>query len=251
MNGDTSWFVADLSQATESRLVLETLEGLPANTRLRFRHSVDTEAGYDGGVLEYSLSGGSWFDAGPLIVEGGYNGSIDLSQATPLSGRQAWTGDLGGWEPVEVDLSLLAGQDVALRWRFASDLSVGDEGWYVDDVEISATSWDCEPAQLTAPGEPTLLRLGRGAEGAVDLDWVAPDLGGAVSDYLLYSVPLASAGSAPNCVESFGGATAASSSAIPAGSGLLLVARNAAGEGPYGATSAGLSRPPADGLPCP
>jgi hypothetical protein len=251
VDGQTSWHVANPAAASESTLTLDTLANLPAGATLRFRHRVDTEAGYDGGVLEYSLNGLSWFDAGPLVVSGGYNGSIDLSQATPLSGRQAWTGDLGGWQQVEVDLSLFAGLDLGLRWRFASDLSGGDDGWYVDDVEVGTTGWSCEPAQLQPPGEPSRLLLGRATSAEVELSWSAPDEGGTVADYLLYAVPLTAPGSIPSCVEAFGGATSAATSAIPAGSGLLVVGRNAAGEGPYGATSGGQARSTAEGAPCP
>ena len=37
-----------------------------------------------------------------------------------------------------VDLSSFAGQEVMIRWRLGCDSSIGDTGWYIDDVQITA-----------------------------------------------------------------------------------------------------------------
>ena len=71
-----------------------------------------------------------------LIVEGGYNGGIGSGENSALAGRQAWSGDSAGWTNVRLDLSSVAGSDIRFRWRFATNLLVGDDGWYVDDVVV-------------------------------------------------------------------------------------------------------------------
>ena len=101
------------------------------------------ELGFDGGVLEYSTNGTTWNDAGSMILEGGYNVTLASS---PLLGRQAWSGDLGGWNQVLVDLASLEGQSVTFRWRFATDLGgFPPSTWYLDDVALDAIGYVCDP----------------------------------------------------------------------------------------------------------
>jgi hypothetical protein len=208
-------------------------------------------------VLELSADGGIWQDAGAWVLEGGYAGTIALSQANPLAGRDAWTGDLGGWQQVVVDLSSFAGADLALRWRFATDASVGAEGWYVDDVTVMAERTVCEPVESQLPGEPSApgetsrpLRLGKSRDGFT-LTWDAPTGGGPVTDYVLYAAPTAAPWSEPACEALLGGGTSAVIPWLPADSAFVVVARNEAGEGPYGTGSEGLPRTPATTSTCP
>jgi lysyl endopeptidase len=251
-----SWHVANPAEPAETLLRMPPLSSVPEGAVLRFEHFMNAEESYDGGVLEYSTDGATWLDAGPLIVEGAYNGSIHLSQATPLSGRQAWTGELEGWHTVVADLSPFAGSDVSVRWRFASDASVGDEGWYVDDI-MAVVEWtECAPGAPGPPGEPSApggaappLVVGR-VEGGLELTWGAPESGGPVTDYVLYSVPIAAPTSAPVCEASLGSGTQAILDALPEARAFLVVARNASGEGSYGSRSDGTPRVRAGGDAC-
>ena len=122
-------------------------------------------------MLEYSLDGASWLDAGPLITQGGYNGVIAPGDGAPLAERQAWSGDLGGWHTVEVDFSVFEGlSELQLRWRFATDGIPGaTSGWYVDNVVLEAPVLHCAPphrrdgpgaycrGHIGAPGWPVPL----------------------------------------------------------------------------------------------
>lgn len=139
-----SWFVPDIAAKSDTRLVTPALGVMPQEPLLRFQHFIDTERDYDGGVLEYSTNGGgSWTDAGPLIRRGGYNSIISSLTGSPLANRSAWSGDLGSFQDVEVDLSSLAGLQVTLRWRFATDGSNADVGWYVDDIHLDSVEYLC------------------------------------------------------------------------------------------------------------
>ena len=92
---------------------------------------MSSEAGYDGGVLEYRVNGGAWNDAASLFRSGGYNSTIDTGSGSTIAGRQAWSGVVGSavtFADVEVDLSGLSGSDVDLRWRFATDSSLSATG---------------------------------------------------------------------------------------------------------------------------
>ncbi len=148
-----SWFVANQAGVRDSALVMPVIAELPEESTLTFMHSMDSELGFDGGVLEYSIDGSTWFDAGDLITTGGYNGGISVGFSSRLAGREAWTGDLSTFTMVQVDLSSLAGEDLRMRWRFGSDQTGGAVGWYVDDVSVTAAVRDCsEGPRVLLPG---------------------------------------------------------------------------------------------------
>lgn len=241
-----SWFVSDPTTTQEARLVMPQVAGLPANSILRFQHRYNTEANYDGGVLEYTTNGGAnWTDAAPLFTAGGYPATLNSGSA--LGGRPAWAGDSGGWVETQVNLSSLAGQTVQFRWRFASDASVSDEGWYVDDVVISSTSYACAPA-ISRPGEARSFTLAK-EPGGYRLNWAIPATGGSPASYALYRTAFG-APVAAQCEADLGASTTALLATLSDDRGFLVVARNAAGEGSYGGDSAGSERAPAP-APCP
>jgi bacillolysin len=118
-------------------------------TYLRFNHAYGFEDGpagfplvfHDGGVLEYSTNNGTkWVDARPLIVNNGYKGAISNFFDNPLKGRQAFVGESNGYISSRVNLSSLGGENVKIRFRIGSDSSVGDYGWFVDDVNFYTCS---------------------------------------------------------------------------------------------------------------
>jgi hypothetical protein len=164
--GVTSWYVPNGAVALDSSLVmpaftslavppeLAAFSGLPPRLELRFQHYMNSECGSDGGVLEYSLDGSTWFDAGSLIVEGGYNSVILPGTSGAFAEREAWSGDLGAWSPVRVDFSVFEGlPELYLRWRFATDGLTGADGWYVDNVELVAPVLECaRPHRRLVPG---------------------------------------------------------------------------------------------------
>ena len=114
---------------------------------LTFRHNFNLEAsdldpnlGFDGGVLELSTDGGNTFQdilaVGGGFVSGGYNRIIATDRGSPIAGRQAWSGNSGGFITTVVGLpsNVLQGR---LRWRMASDNSGGNEGWRVDTFHMT------------------------------------------------------------------------------------------------------------------
>ena len=114
---------------------------------LTFRHNFNLEAsdldpnlGFDGGVLELSTDGGNTFQdilaAGGGFVSGGYNRTIATDRGSPIAGRQAWSGNSGGFVTTVVGLPA-AGLEGRLRWRMASDSSGGNEGWRVDSLYMT------------------------------------------------------------------------------------------------------------------
>jgi hypothetical protein len=67
-----------------------------------------------------------------------YDGEIAVSFENPLAGRQAWCGNPQDWTHSVVSLNEFGGRTVRLRFRLATDMNVGTEGWFVDDLVVSA-----------------------------------------------------------------------------------------------------------------
>jgi hypothetical protein len=136
---DHAWHVPDDAVVTDSYLWTPDAIPVVEGSTLTFWHRYQFEGtNFDGGVLEIASGSGRWTDLGSYVVANGYNGMLSDSYGNPLGGRQAWTGDLPDWTAVEVDLGAFAGQSVRIRWRIGSDSSMGDVGWFIDDVQITS-----------------------------------------------------------------------------------------------------------------
>jgi hypothetical protein len=103
----------------------------------------------DGGVLEFSLDGGEWYDvsssgSGAAFVQNGYNTTIggstgNPSGRNPLGGRAGWSGTSGGFIQTVVsltDMGKYAGHALRMRWRLGTNTGTASAGWYVDDVAL-------------------------------------------------------------------------------------------------------------------
>lgn len=129
--------------------------------QMSFRHNFNLEAsavdpnlGFDGGVLEFSTDGGNTFEEIPAsaFLMGGYNRTITADRGSPIAGRQAWSGDSGGFITTVVNLPAVQSQPgLILRWRMASDNTGSGEGWHVDTVSISWCHVPCTPVPRPTP----------------------------------------------------------------------------------------------------
>ena len=135
-SGANAWFAQDVSQVTDQTVEMANGVTIGSNTTLRFWHHYDTEAGYDGGVVEISANNGPWTDLGALMTQNGYNDTISTSYSNPLGGRAAFAGDSGSYLQTIVDLSSYAGNNIRVRFRLGTDSSVAGNGWFIDDISI-------------------------------------------------------------------------------------------------------------------
>lgn len=156
-SGTGNAWAYDVYAAGDSALEMTSDVTVPAaGAFFQFNHSFGFEntgtTYWDGGVIEYSTSGGtSWSDAGALITGGAsYVGSI-ASASNPLNGRSAFAADSYGYTASQLDLSSLAGSDVRLRFRIGTDAAADDYGWFIDDARIY-TCTDCTPDLVITSG---------------------------------------------------------------------------------------------------
>ena len=108
---------------------------------LRFNHAFgfedDASGAYDGGVLEVSTNNGaSYADIGSRLTDVGYNGTLSTVSNNPIEGRNAFVRESNGYQSSRATLSTLGGQSVRFRFTIGRDTSVGDYGWFIDDVRI-------------------------------------------------------------------------------------------------------------------
>ena len=130
--------------------------------QLTFRHNFNLEGGFDGGVLEISsfyINNGEFTDitdpaVGGSFVTGGYNATIAKGTGSPIAGRQAWSGNSGGFITTTVNLPLLV-VDGQLRWRMASDNSGSSEGWRVDNILVTECTFSGTPTPIPLRTTPT------------------------------------------------------------------------------------------------
>ncbi|MEO0107351.1 MAG: Omp28-related outer membrane protein [candidate division WOR-3 bacterium] len=82
------------------------------DSNLYFWHQYRMEQGWDYGHLDIDNGSGFWKTVG------------------------IFTGNQTAWNQYTYSLQQFSGQTIRLRFRFLSDASVVDEGWYIDDVNI-------------------------------------------------------------------------------------------------------------------
>ncbi len=178
-SGSAAWYASDPAVVSDQYLVSAAPLVVPANGKLAFWHSYSTDAGFDGGVVEISTDGVAWADLGPLITQGHYNSVIDSGYGSPIAGRQAFSGDSGGYQETVVDVAGYSGQTVYIRFRMASDSGVSSTGWYVDDVRLfeSVSVFDlaytdnCTPNVVISDDMESTETYWSATHGAGSLDW--------------------------------------------------------------------------------
>jgi fibronectin type III domain protein len=120
-------------------------------TRLSFQHRRNFESGFDGGTLTVSVNGTNYFFVpAAAILSGSYNGTT--STACPPSGAggvAVFTGVSSSFTTTTVDLDAAcniatggtggcAGQSVRIGFTSITDCSVTDDGWFLDNVTVTA-----------------------------------------------------------------------------------------------------------------
>ena len=127
-----------------------------AGDTLSFWHTRGMENGFDGGVVEVSTNGGgTWTDIGAAaFTANGYNATISTGLVEPdrrPAGVHAAPRRTSSRWPAWLRTS---GQSILVRFRAASDVSVGGTGWTVDDVIIGREVVTTNHLALTATGLP-------------------------------------------------------------------------------------------------
>ena len=125
---------------------------IPANVsqiKLRFRHKLHTDFGYNGGQLLLTVNGGaltlvSTFTQGGYSAEGvGTHPDTCFKDGTP-NWHPGWSGNLTEFES-EINVSdmpfnVVPGDTVSIRLRMLADNTKAFNGWDIDWVRLTATT---------------------------------------------------------------------------------------------------------------
>jgi uncharacterized repeat protein (TIGR01451 family) len=173
-------FSTDNSGVGDNALVSPSFLVLSGGASLTFTHNYILQApttgtvGYDGGVLEIDIGGTGFQDilaAGGAFVQNGYDRTISTRNGNPLAGRDAWSGNSGGYLTTIVSLpGTAAGKSCRLRWRLGTDSITGAAGWRVDDIQLTDALYNCcggsdlaiglgSSPQTAIAGQPLLLSV--------------------------------------------------------------------------------------------
>jgi Immune inhibitor A-like, MAM domain len=219
-----------------------TLVALPAGTNpvLHFWTYFNIESGWDNGIV-YGSSNGTVFTK--LTPIQGYPGTQGTGAQACLgtSGQPTFNGSSTAWTEYTVNLTSYASGNFTVRFTYATDSSVSNGGWYIDDVKIDY------PSACTvgggAPGKVlnnfTVVKSGTN----LNLSWSAPGGTCLVTGYGLYRGTLPWTGY-NHAMLSCAIATTSTTTPQQAGSNYyLIVPLNSTNEGSYGTDSAGIQRP--------
>jgi uncharacterized repeat protein (TIGR01451 family) len=147
-----SIFALDAAEVRDSVLDSPGILIRTPTPQLHFMNRYDLEFKNDGGVLQIKIGNGSFvdiLDAGGSFLAGGYDDTIRNEFQSPIAGKRAWTGNSGGFRETIVDLPGAAtfGRIIVLRWRLASDLTVGRIGQWIDSIYLTGPD-ECRAGSL-------------------------------------------------------------------------------------------------------
>jgi len=110
----------------------------------------------DGGMVELSEDGGIWWQQ--IYPLGGYSHTISNNPTCPFpENTPVFSGQISAWQEQRFDLSPYYGE-VKIRFRFGSDDTGTDEGWYIDDVKIENITTKIDVELNDSPNHYELLQ---------------------------------------------------------------------------------------------
>lgn len=195
-----SYFAAGPATKTTCNLTSPAIV-IPAgatNLQFKFWHRYDLQSPMDGGRLEFSIDGGTWFDveatnSGAVFASNAYNTTLSnkvRGTTTPsdFGGMRAWSGISSGFVETIVNLtnnSKYAGHSLRARWLIATNNNTASAGWHVDSISlIGGGDLSNQPPSITTAAtsssnetqtdpDSTVYQIIRGA--SIDLSVAATD----------------------------------------------------------------------------
>ena len=144
----SSYFAAGPASRSTVNLIspIIAIPSLATNLQLSFWHSYDLQYRRDGGRLEFSVAGGTWFDvtdagSGASFASNGYGSTIS-SGSNDFNGKLAWSGNSNGYIKSTVnltDVAKYAGKNLQIRWRLATNGATASTGWSIDSIALTGS----------------------------------------------------------------------------------------------------------------
>jgi hypothetical protein len=137
VDGSSAWIVGSNGDVPQDQVfeLLDPILVTGEQPTLSFEHSYDTEWGFDGGIVQISTDGFAWQTVADKFFRNGYPTRIAYNTIS-IPRLEGFAGLQRDFQTSYLDLSEYAGEEVYVRFRFASDAEVDSYGWAVDNVEI-------------------------------------------------------------------------------------------------------------------
>lgn len=121
------------SEADNSLIFKADLSGVNKAT-LTFDHLAEIEEQWDFGVVQVSTDQGkTWVS---LANENTRSDVVDEGYPKIKENVPGFTGSTNGWKKESFDLSAYAGQEIYVSFRYLTDWSSEEAGWFIDNVAI-------------------------------------------------------------------------------------------------------------------
>ncbi|MEO1434054.1 MAG: T9SS type A sorting domain-containing protein [Bacteroidota bacterium] len=131
-----------------------------ASVNLSYRHRYNTETCCDHGYVQYRLDGGPWEIFMPEVND--YN-IFDFMYNDPYIGgcgnspdTTVYAGDSGGYITSSGSINTAGASELEVQFFYSSDPSFVDDGWYIDEVDITNLGTGCTSVrtEVTVEGRP-------------------------------------------------------------------------------------------------
>ncbi len=134
-----AWFIENTDGPDKTSALESPTLALGTNPSVRFFHQYDTEFTWDGGFLEISIDGGATWNeiTNDEFCVGGYNTTLNTNMNTDIGGRDAWSGNSGGFIESVALLDQYQNTSAIIRFVFGQDNNTNNVGWWVDDFEVT------------------------------------------------------------------------------------------------------------------
>ncbi len=129
VTGDGTFWWSGRGDGIDSRLTREFDLADAGRATLRFRVWAEIERGWDYGYVAASTDGGRTWKALP----GQHTTAYDPVQNAY---GQGYTGETGGWQDEEIDLTPYAGGKVLVRFEYVTDDATNRTGFAVDGIDV-------------------------------------------------------------------------------------------------------------------
>lgn len=135
-NGNNAWMTKLTSNygPRDSSGLFSPVFGMLAGQcyKLSFQHHYATELFQDGGTVEYSIDGTATWNALGIYNQPNWYSTQYIAALGSNPPRPGWSGISSGWSLAENNLGFTTSQNVIFRFRFASDMTIHNEGWAID-----------------------------------------------------------------------------------------------------------------------
>ncbi len=103
---------------------------------IRYQQKFDIEAGSDGVFVEMTFDQGeNYVDVGEHLIRNGYNNRI-ARNTVGNSDVNGFSGNSDGWQMAYLDLKAYNNEPEAyLRFHYESDNQIGEDGYYIDNLQ--------------------------------------------------------------------------------------------------------------------